>query len=221
MDNSVRPRDTSTLPTPNSGVSWVLCRADYVKGVYIPLAPLPSLSIKKERPDSSIKSEGASSLPNQTLVLTVTRKPTQDEGLVIDSDVVEWTAGEDKRLKELASKHSKHWVKVAAALNKQFFKDQEVRSALECAERWAALATQKPVREVAKRWSNSELAKLMELWLSYDGKWDIIGTSLSRSPRACQTRFKKAISDTRKSSGLQSSPTNEVARHAQAFYSSH
>lgn len=221
MDNSVRPRDTSTLPTPNSGVSWVLCRADYSKGVYIPLAPLPSVPIKKERSDSSIKSEGPNSLPSQTLVLTVTRKPEQEEGLVIDSDVVEWTSSDDKRLKELSNKHSKNWVKVAAALNKQFFKDQEVRSALECAERWAALTAKKPVREGGKRWSNSELAKLMELWLSYDGKWELVGGALNRSPKACQVKFKKIISDTRKNSGLPSSPTNEVARHAQAFYSSH
>jgi hypothetical protein len=199
----------------------VLCRADYGKGVYIPLAPLPSLPIKKERSDSSIKSEGPNSLPNQTLVLTVTRKPVQEEGLVIDSDVVEWTPADDKRLKELASKYSKDWIKVARALNKQFFKDQEVRSALECAERWAALATKKPVREIPKRWSNSEVAKMLELWLSYDGKWEVISSSLSRSARACQNKFKKIISDTRKNSGLQSSPADEVVRHAQAFYSSH
>lgn len=223
MDYSVRPMNTAALSTPNSGVSWVLCRADYIKGVFIPLAPLPPLSIKKERSDPSLKSEASTSHPASSLILSVTAKPTADqsEGLVIDSDVVEWTSKDDKKLKELVNKQGRDWKKVANLINKALFQDQEVRSASECSERWATLTTKTPILKAGRRWTDPEAAKMLELWLNYDGKWDLICKSMERSVTACKSRFKTIVSDTRKQLNLQSASKETVIRRAQALYSSH
>lgn len=223
MDYSVRPVDTAALATPTSGVSWVLCRADYIKGVFIPLAPLPPLPIKKERSDSALKSEACAPHPSPALVLSVSAKPApeQSEGLVIDSDVVEWTPKDDKKLKELVNKQGKDWKKVANLMNKALFKDQEVRSASECAERWATFGTKRTVREAGRRWTDPEVVKMMELWLNYDGKWDLICESMERTAAACKSRLKKIVSDTRKELNLLSAPQETVIRRAQALYSSH
>lgn len=223
MDYSVRPVETAALSTPNSGVSWVLCRADYVKGVFIPLAPLPPLPIKKERSDLSLKSEVSASRQTPSLILSVTAKsvPDPSEGLVIDSDIVEWTSKDDKKLKELVNKQGKDWKKVANLINKALFQDQEVRSASECSERWATLTTKRTGVKGGKRWTKPETAKMLELWLNYDGKWDLICESMERSVTACKTRLKTIVSDTRKQLNLQSASQETVIRRAQDLYSSH
>ena len=222
MNSAVKSVDARMLSIPNSNQAWVLCRPDYVKGVFIPLAELPPPLIKRERSETEPKSESSVD-PHPNPVVSLASQPAKPArpSLTIDPTVIDWTPKEDTKLKEGVSKLGKNWDKIANGINRTVFEDREVRTAEECKERWSQLSARTEEVGVRKgKWSKPEIAKLLEMWLLCDGEWGAIAKSINRGVAACKTRFKQITSDLRKDSSLHFASVSDLVIHAQSLYSS-
>jgi hypothetical protein len=197
--NQTQPQSGPTGPSGDQLV-WVLCKPDFVQGVFVPVFSLKDFGF--------VKTE-------EVPVETTTPSQSSSLDLKLKTRSV-WGEGEDQLLFNYVTRHGVHsWAKIAALINQESHDGEAVRLGKHCRERWYNHLNPdlNSNSHIENEWNAEEDLKLIKLQLDMGNSWSKIAREMTgRTENSVKNRWNSLVKKARGTLKLHHDSLSAVAR---------